>query len=279
MTGVLYALLVLGGMGLLFGLGLSVAAIKLKVETDPRLPLLREALPGANCGGCGFAGCDAFAEALLTGKASPSGCPVGGATSAQAIGQILGVPVTIAGRQNAFVRCGGCESKSLFRYDYQGLSDCKAAMQLAGGGSKACVYGCLGVGSCKAACQFGAIEMIDGIAVVNREKCAACTMCVRACPKQLIAMVPYNNTVHVACVSGDPGREARKICKAGCIKCKLCEKACQFDAVHVKDNGAIIDYAKCTQCGECVKKCPSKCITALGVGIPASVSEGITQNA
>jgi Na+-translocating ferredoxin:NAD+ oxidoreductase RNF subunit RnfB len=272
MMGVLYAVFILGGMGLLFGLGLSVAAIKLKVETDPRLPLLREALPGANCGGCGYAGCDAFAEALLAGKASSSGCPVGGAKSAQMIGQILGVPVTIVGRQNAFVRCGGCKSKSSFRYDYQGLNDCKAAMQLAGGGSKACVYGCLGVGSCKAACQFGAIEIVDGIAIVDREKCTACTMCVKACPKKLIAMTPYANSVHVACISKDPGKDVRKVCKAGCLGCKLCEKACAFDAVHVKDNFASIDYAKCTQCGECVKKCPAKCITAQDVGIPQSVA-------
>jgi ferredoxin len=176
------------------------------------------------------------------------------------LGEILGVPVTIKGRQNAFNRCGGCESKSTFRYDYRGLKDCKAAMQLAGGGSKSCVYGCLGVGSCKVQCQFGAITMVDEIAVIDPDKCTACGRCVKACPKKLIVMVPSINAVHVACNSKDPGREVRKNCKVGCIACKLCEKACEFNAINVKDNLASIDYAKCTQCGACVKKCPSKCI-------------------
>ncbi|MDR2650283.1 MAG: RnfABCDGE type electron transport complex subunit B [Clostridiales bacterium] len=259
-TALLVPALLLGGMGLLFGLGLGFAAIKFRVDTDPRLSLIREALPGANCGGCGYAGCEAFAEAALKGEAKPNGCPVGGEASAKRIGEILGVSVEVPERRRAFIRCVGCESKSTFRYDYFGLYDCNAVMQLAGGGSKSCAYGCLGVGSCRAACQFDAISMVDGIAVVDPEKCTACGMCVKACPKHLIRMVPYKNKIHVACHSEDNGRDVRKNCKVGCIGCRLCEKACAYDAVHVKNNYASVDYAKCTQCGACVAKCPSKCI-------------------
>jgi len=253
-------MLLLGGMGLLFGLGLGFAAIKFRVDTDPKFPLIREALPGANCGGCGYAGCDAFAEAVLKNETNPNGCPVGGNKSAEHIGGILGITVEKLTHMRAFIRCGGCESKSTFRYDYFGLSDCKAASQLAGGGSKSCTYGCLGAGSCIEACKFDAISTVDGIAVVDPEKCTACGMCVKSCPKNLILMVPYKNKIHVNCNSKVPGREVRKECKLGCIGCKLCEKACSYDSIHVRSNLARIDYGKCSQCGVCVDKCPSKCI-------------------
>jgi len=255
--------LLLGGMGLLFGVGLGFASVKFRVDDDPKLALIREALPGANCGGCGYAGCDAFAESALKGTAKPGGCPVGGETSAGRIAGVLGVPAGRFERKQSFVRCGGCESKSVFRYDYWGMNDCGAAMQLAGGGSKGCVYGCLGAGSCRAACRFGAISLTDGIAAVDPEKCTACGMCVKVCPKNLIALVPYMNNIHVCCHSNDPGRGVRVNCKVGCIGCKLCEKACKYGAIRVSGNLAVIDYAKCTQCGECMGKCPSKCIISV----------------
>ena len=257
---ILLPLLLLGSMGLLFGLGLGFASVKFRVDADPKLSLIREALPGANCGGCGYAGCDAFAGAVLNGGAKTSGCPVGGVETVRKIAGILGVPAGTPERKRAFVRCGGCFSKSESRYDYHGLQDCTAVMQLPGGGSKSCSYGCLGAGSCKAACQFDAISMTDGIAAVDPEKCTACGLCVKACPKILITMVPYKNKVHVDCHSKDPGRDVRKYCKPGCIACKLCEKACKFDAIHVRNNLAFIDYVKCTQCGDCVGVCPTKCI-------------------
>ena len=252
--------LVLGGMGLLFGLGLGFASIKFRIDKDPNLPPICEALPAANCGGCGYTDCEAFADAVIKGGAKPTGCPVGGEDSARRIGEILGIAVDKTVHTCAYIKCGGCDSKSTFRYDYFGLRDCRAAMQLAGGGSKSCACGCSGVGSCVEACEFNAIYMEDGIAAVDPEKCIACTMCVSACPKNLIKMVPDKNKIHVACNSKDPGREVRKYCKVGCIGCKLCEKGCGFDAIHIKNNLASIIYAKCTQCGACIAKCPSKSI-------------------
>ncbi|MDR3271112.1 MAG: RnfABCDGE type electron transport complex subunit B [Peptococcaceae bacterium] len=260
---IIYAMLALGGMGLLLGVGLGIAAIKFKVETDPRLPLVRDALPGANCGGCGFAGCDAFADAIIKGEAKPNGCPVGGNESARKIGEVMGISVEEQARKCAFIRCAGCESKSNFRYDYKGMTSCPSLMQLAGGGSKACVYGCLGGGTCLLQCKFGAISMVDGIAVIDNEKCTACGMCAAACPKSLIQLVPHDSKTRVACHSNDAGKATRVNCKVGCIGCKLCEKNCKFDAVHVKDFLATIDYEKCTQCGACAAKCPSKCIISV----------------
>lgn len=250
----------LSGMGLLFGVGLSFAGEFFKVEEDPRIQDIKDALPGANCGGCGFAGCAAFAEAALNKNAAPDGCPVGGAETAQKIGEILGIPVVIKERQCAFIKCGGGCDESHFRYNYFGMNNCGAAMQLAAGGSKSCTFGCLGGGSCEAVCEFGAINMVDGIAVVDNEKCTACGRCVSACPKKLIEMVPYKNKVRVACNSRDNGKAVRANCTVGCIACKMCERACPDDAVHVNELLAQISYEKCTQCGACVEKCPTKCI-------------------
>jgi electron transport complex protein RnfB len=176
------------------------------------------------------------------------------------IGEILGEAFEVPIRRYAYVRCGGHKSKSTSRYDYFGLNNCKAAMQLAGGGPKNCTYGCLGAGSCLTLCKFDAITLHDGLAAIDLEKCTGCAACIKACPKKLIKMVPYKNKLHVACLSKAPGREVRKDCKVGCIGCKLCKKACTFDAIFMKDNYAYINYSKCTQCEVCMTKCPSKCI-------------------
>ncbi len=259
---ILYSVASLSGMGLLFGLGLGYAGIKFKVEEDPKLPLIREALPGANCGGCGFPGCDGLADAILKSLAKPNACPVGGADTVIKISEVLGIKAEIKEKQVSFIKCRGNCNKSNFRYDYYGLLDCNAATQLAGGGSKSCSYGCLGGGSCVTACKFGAIDIVEGIAVVNRERCTACGMCVEACPKKLIELIPYKSGVKVNCNSNDNGKVVRGNCTVGCIGCKMCEKACEFDAVHVTDMLAKIDYNKCTECNACVKKCPMNTITS-----------------
>lgn len=263
MSVILLSIAALGGMGLLFGVGLSYAGVKFKVEEDPLLPQVLEALPGANCGGCGFAGCAAFADAVINGKAAPNGCPVGGANTAAKIGELLGISVTASERLCAFIKCAGGCSESSFRYQYHGMNNCGAAMQLAAGGSKNCTFGCLGGGSCEAVCEFGAINMTDGIAWVDNEKCTACGQCVKACPKKLIELVPYKSKTRVACNSRDNGKTVRANCSVGCIACKMCEKACQYDAAHVKDLLAEIDYAACVQCNACVEKCPTKCIKVI----------------
>ncbi len=261
-NGIALAVASLGGMGVLFGLGLGYAGEKFKVYEDPNLGSVRDALPGANCGGCGFAGCDAFAAAVCEGKAKPNGCPVGGAESTQKISDILGIKAEIKEKHVSFVKCGGNLNFSNFRYDYYGINDCKAAMQLSGGGAKACSYGCLGCGSCVRACKFDALHIVDGIALVDREKCTACGMCVPQCPKDLLELVPYRSGVRAACNSHDTGKTVRALCKVGCIACKMCEKACAYDAVHVTDNLARIDYSKCVECNECAKKCPTGTIVS-----------------
>ncbi|MDR1530738.1 MAG: RnfABCDGE type electron transport complex subunit B [Clostridiales bacterium] len=257
---ILYPVLSLGGLALLFGLGLGYAGVKFKVNEDPRIPLVRDALPGANCGGCGFAGCDALAAAIVEGKAKPNACPVGGDASARKISEIVGLAVEIGRHMVAFVRCNGNSNTSVFWYDYVGMQDCRAETHLAAGGPKACGYGCLGSGSCARVCRFGAITVVDGVAVVDREKCTACGVCVQECPKGLIAMVPYDNYVRVACNSRDNGKAVRANCSVGCIGCRICERACGYDAVHVNEFVARIDYGKCELCGDCAGKCPTKAI-------------------
>jgi len=261
-TVILFGIASLGGIGLLLGVGLGYASKKFAVVEDPKLEPLVAALPGANCGGCGLAGCTAFAKAVLKGTAKPNGCPVAGPESVEKIAEILGIEAIAGDKQIAFVKCNGTVDVSQNRYEYFGIDDCNAAMQLVGGGAKACNYACLGGGSCATACQFDAIEMVNGIAVVDKEKCVACGACVPACPKALIDIIPHKAIVTVACNSKDPGKIVRGNCGVGCISCKLCEKACQYDAIHVVDNIAVIDYEKCTYCNDCVKKCPASTINS-----------------
>ncbi|MCL2617023.1 MAG: Fe-S cluster domain-containing protein [Defluviitaleaceae bacterium] len=261
-TPIISAVASLGGMGLLMGLGLGYASVKLHVAEDPRLPDLVAALPSANCGGCGVAGCAAFARALLKGDMKPSGCPVGGSELAEKLAGILGVEVQLSEKQVAFVKCNGDGDVSQSKYEYYGLLDCTAASFLVGGGSKSCGFACLGGGSCANVCPFDAINMVNGIAVIDKEKCTACGACVPACPKSLIELIPHKSIVTVACNSKDPGKVVRGNCAVGCIACKMCVKACAYDAIHVEDNIAKVDYAKCVYCNECVKKCPTNTINS-----------------
>lgn len=257
------AVVALGGIGLLLGLGLTFAEKKFKVIEDPRLTALLDVLPSVNCGACGYPGCGNFASALLSGEAAPSDCPVGGNATTQAIAGVLGITVKETVPLSAFIRCAGGESNSNFRYEYHGMNNCNAVMQLAAGGPKSCSYGCLGGGSCIASCDFDAIVIEDGIAKVDNEKCVSCGLCVPACPKNLIEMVPKASKTRVACNASEEARAIRANCKVGCINCKLCEKACDYAAVHVYHLLAEVEYDKCTDCGECVEKCPTKCIVVI----------------
>ena len=254
---VLISVLVVGGAGLIIGLLLGVAGKKFAVEVDERETLVREALPGNNCGGCGYPGCDGAAAAVVKGEAPVTVCPVGGAACAKAIGKIMGQEVAETARMTAFVKCGGDCEKAGTDYDYTGVEDCTMVTFVPGGGAKKCSYGCLGYGSCVKACSFDAIHIVNGIAVVDKEACKACGACVRACPKHLIELVPYAGAdYHVVCSSGDKGKAVMEACEIGCIGCKKCEKNCPSEAIKVENGVAHIDYEKCTNCGTCMEVCP-----------------------
>ena len=258
-TGIIISTSIVAGAGILIGVLLGIASKVFHVEVDEKEIQVRELLPGNNCGGCGYAGCDQLAKAIVTGEALASACPVGGTQAAKSIAEIVGGDAEVV-RKTAFVKCGGTADKTTRKYDYSGNKSCIEAAFVPGSGEKSCKYGCMGYGSCVDVCEFNAIHVKNGIAVVDREECVACGKCVKACPKNLIEIIPYDNKYIVACISQYPGKQVKTICQTGCIACKICEKACQFDAIHVENNIAKIDYEKCTNCGECAKKCPSKII-------------------
>lgn len=263
MTMIFSTVIVLAVVGLLMGLMLVTAGEKFKVEVDPRETAVRECLPGNNCGACGYAGCDAMAAAIAKGEAPVNGCPVGGAAVSDKIAQVMGV--TAAGaldKKAAFIRCAGTCDVTKNNCNYIGIETCEAAMTLPGKGVKACTYGCLGYGSCAAACQFGAIQVADGVARVDRSKCVACGKCVAACPQKLIDIVPDRAVYAVQCSNKEKGVFVKQLCSAGCIGCGLCVRQCEHDAVSLADNLARIDYAKCVGCGKCAEKCPAKIIRA-----------------
>ena len=259
-TGIIIAAAVVGILGILIGIFLGIASEKFKVEVDEKEILVRNELPGNNCGGCGYAGCDALAKAIAAGQAEVGACPVGGASTAEKIGAIMGVAGGTAEKKVAFVKCKGTCDKTKVQYNYYGVDDCKKVSVVPGAGEKACTYGCMGYGSCVKACAFDAIHVVDGVAVVDKEKCVACGKCVSSCPNHLIELVPYKAEHLVQCSSHDKGKDVKSVCESGCIGCTLCTKQCEFDAIQMEDNLAVIDYEKCTNCGKCAEKCPVKVI-------------------
>jgi RnfABCDGE-type electron transport complex B subunit len=258
MDGILSAVFALGSIGLLFGATLAVSSKLFKVESDKRSEPIRNALPGADCGSCGFADCSTYAAAVLKGGDTYL-CFVGGDTTAQALSEIMGIETVEVKRMTSLVKCsGGVRAKR--KFEYAGINDCVAAAHI-GGGLLECSYGCIGLGTCVSTCSFGAINIIDDVAVIDYDKCTGCKKCISACPKRIIALIPYNADVHVCCSSVDKGGTLRKICEIGCVSCRMCEKVCKHDAISVNDSLAVIDYGKCTGCGDCAEKCPRKLIS------------------
>lgn len=256
---IIYAVLAFLALGGVMGILLAIASKVFFVKTNENVAAIAEILPGANCGGCGYSGCNALAEAIVKGEAKTSACVAGDEVLAAKIAEIMGVPAEKPVRKRAQVMCSGTSEYAKKKYAYRGAHDCFAASKM-GGGDKLCPNGCIGLGSCAAACKFDAIDIVDGVAVVDYEKCQACGQCVEACPKHIIRIIPYDATHWVGCMSIDKGAVTKSYCDVGCISCKICEKACNYDAIHVKGFVAAIDYDKCTMCGECVSKCPRKII-------------------
>ncbi len=249
---------VLAGMGLVSGLGLAVAARVFAVETDPRQDEVNDALPGANCGGCGYAGCADFAAAVVAGKVGPADCPVCDEAARQAVASVMGLEVTATKRQVAIVMCQGDESVAKASFRYNGQASCASA-DLLGGGDKVCLHGCLGLSDCQAVCAFGAIEMTgEGIAQVIPARCTSCGKCVAACPKHIISLIPADATVHVLCANTDKGGAAKRACDVACIGCKKCEKAFAEDPrIRISNNLARVDYDQAPDDPALVESCPT----------------------
>ena len=265
---ILIAIGILGGLGLIFGLVLAIASKVFYVETDPRLDELNECLPGANCGGCGYAGCGGYAEAVLKGEAAIGKCASGGDECAQKMAEIMGVKAEKTVRRVAMVRCSGyrrkdAEGKPIGMMDkgaYEGIHDCLAATKVAGRGHTICKFGCLGFGNCVEACKYDAIHVVDGVARVDFDKCVGCMSCAAVCPRGVIASVEYGEHIVISCSSHAKGNITTRGCTLGCIGCGLCKKVCPKGAISLDRNLAVIDYSKCDNCGLCVSVCPKKMI-------------------
>lgn len=234
----------------------SSAAEGEAVNDEIKREKVLECLPGDNCGACGYESCADLALAIVHGDVSTGSCPAGGAAAAQAIGLLMGEESSDGNRLRAQVMCSGDGSCTRKKYVYEGgADDCVAAMKL-GGGDKSCKFSCIGLGNCKAVCPFGAIEIVDGSARVDHRKCKGCGICVSACPKHLIKLIPYDTYYWVGCMSKEGRAGTLKGCDTGCIGCEKCVQACPESAVSVVHNCAEIDYTKCSGCGMCYQICP-----------------------
>ncbi len=261
--GIITATAVVGVVGIFVGVFLGAAGIKFKVQVDEKEEAVLAALPGNNCGGCGYAGCSGLAAAIAKGEAPVNACPVGGEAVGKQIAGIMGVEAEGTVRQVAFVACQGDCERTKKDYDYYGIEDCRMMSFVPGGGPKSCNSGCLGFGTCAKVCPFDAIHVVNGVAVVDKEKCKACGKCIAVCPKKLISLVPYEAKLAVACSSKDKGPVTMKVCDTGCIGCGICVKNCPEQAVTVTEFNATIDQEKCVGCGVCAEKCPKKAIMKL----------------
>ncbi len=282
-TTLIFTIVILTCLGLFLAVVLFLIAKKFNVQEDPRIDLVEAIMPGANCGGCGFAGCRAFAEACVkAGTLEGKFCPVGGNNVMKAIGEKLGVAVEEKVPMVAVVRCHGtCDNRPRTNF-YDGSSSCKIMNSLYSGDTD-CRYGCLGGGDCEKVCAFDAIKINPRTMLpeVDEEKCTSCGACVKACPKAIIELRnkgPKNRRVYVSCMNKDKGGVAKKACAVACIGCRKCEKVCPFGAITVENNLSYIDYNKCKLCRKCVDECPTKAIWS--VNFPVRVpkpQEQVTQ--
>lgn len=265
MSVVLITIVTLAGLGAIAAVILYLASKKFQVFEDPRIDQVEEILPATNCGGCGFPGCRAFAEALVkSDDISSMNCPVGGADTMNKVAEMLGKEAGSATPKVAVVRCNGtCEHRPKLN-EYQGATSCAVASALYGGES-GCSFGCLGLGDCVAACKFDAMYMDEatGLPVIIEDNCVACGACVTACPKSIIELRkkgPKGRRIFVSCVNKDKGAAAKKSCAVACIGCSKCQKVCEFDAITIENNLAYIDYDKCKLCRKCPEVCPTNAI-------------------
>ena len=256
-TSILSAVLALAGLGMVLSLVLGLAAKVFYVYVDPRIESILDILPGANCGGCGYAGCSDYAEAIVNHNVSPSLCVAAGAEVTHGVCGIMGMSADIGERNVARVFCQGSDEKAVRRFEYSGAQDCRAAIA-ATGGDKACEYGCVGLATCVKACPFDAMHMSpDGLPVVDEVLCTGCGTCVTICPRNLPKLVPLSQKTANLCSSQAGGKEVKAVCSVGCIACKMCVKKCPVEAVSMDGKLAVVDGNKCTGHGVCIEKCPT----------------------
>jgi H+/Na+-translocating ferredoxin:NAD+ oxidoreductase subunit B len=267
---ILSSTITLGTLGLIFGSGLAYASKKFAVEKDPRLAKIIDILPGSNCGGCGYPGCNNFAEEVLKGEAPVTGCTVGGKDVAEKLAKLLGRELDEIVPMVAVVQCQGGKEQARDRYEYQGIANCSIA-QLTGGGHKACAHGCLGFGDCVRSCPFDAISMQEnGLPLVDDDKCTGCGSCVSACPRGIMKLIPVTQQVYIACVNQDKGKAVKKVCSTGCIGCTLCAKVSPSGAIKMDGNLPVIDPSG-TDLVIAAHKCPTKSLVDR-VNVRAKVS-------
>jgi len=265
-TTLLLAAAVLFGLTLLFAGVLGIAKEKLRVEEDPRIGQIAAALPAANCGGCGFAGCADFAKAVVEKRAECNGCPVGGSKTAARIAEILGIEIVQTFPYRPVVHCGAKTHHKYVTVPYAAVRTCTEANVI--GGTQACTYGCLGFGDCKASCDYGAIRMENGLPVFDYDKCTGCGACVRACPRSIIEQIPFqeDRMLVIACSNKEPGGLVKQVCEVGCIGCKMCQKMFA-DMFEIKNNLAYLHYdhyAPETDREKVIAKCPAEAMVYSG---------------
>lgn len=251
--------LILGVCGILAGILLTAASNIFHVEVDERIEKIGEALPQANCGACGFAGCSDYADAIVNSGAPANLCRPGGADAAEKIAGILGTAAGDVIPMTAVVHCNGDCNATKPQFDFDGVQSCKAVKRFYGGNGM-CKYGCIGLGDCASVCEHDAVKIVDGAAKIIPSLCVACGQCAGVCPNNLISIKPKSKTVDVLCSSAANGKATKLACSNGCIGCKICEKKCPAGAIKVENNHASIDYDKCTNCGSCKSACPAKAI-------------------
>jgi electron transport complex protein RnfB len=270
---ILISTIAMGGLGMFFAIVLAITNKKLYVREDPRIVKILEELPGANCGACGNASCHDLAQKIVKGDAEPNSCPVGSGDMVENIAQILGVESKEVVKKVAVVHCGAGTEIRKNNGIYVGGKTCSVADII--GGGIACLYGCLGYGDCVSACLFDAIEMVEGLPIVDLERCTGCGKCVTACPRNIISLVVFDKnkfpeTISIACNNPDKGAVVRKICTVGCIGCGLCEKNCGDGSFTMDGLLARIDYEKVYSCEHwdtVIEKCPAKTIQKLQKGV------------
>ena len=252
----LYPMLVMGGLAIVFAMGLGMASRAFYVYVDPRSKQVEELLPGVNCGGCGYAGCADCAVAIVEGGAPVTVCVACPEEVQQEIAKITGKTLEEQEKLVAWIMCVGTKDKAARRFQYEGIEDCWAASVVAMG-NKGCLYGCLGLGTCVKSCPFDAMSMgEDGLPKVDIDKCTGCGTCVRVCPRGIPKLLPISQKSAVLCCSHDGPLVAKKLCEAGCLGCGVCKKFCPEEAIVIEGSLAIVDLNKCRVCGKCMEKCP-----------------------